>query len=156
MMVDVFNNNSSLTATGHGFNQHDIRQAYIQFVDQLNPVFAITFNFNRNVGLDYAIQTLREFERRLNRILLGHDAHKDKANQPIWIHFIENEDSNTHFHSVVRILPNYQRPFIKSANHIWAKLANTSSCKGQLYVDVYNERCAVYNTKGMTLIDTAA
>jgi hypothetical protein len=131
------------------------RKKYVDTINNIRAKYAVTFNLNRLVARGEAEKTVLEFEKRLNRNLFGHK-HRQHEDRIIWCHFYEVESGNSHFHSVPIVLPKYEAEFEKQAKHIWAKLVNTETSKGQL--DFGNKefdlKWASYMTKNLTPLET--
>ena len=131
------------------------RATWIETIDYLEPTLAVTFNFNRVLLRKDAEAILHEFEARIKRKLFGKNAKKNREIE--WIHFYELEKGNSHFHSVPIMSSNFDRKLKIHAKHIWAKLVNTQSHKGQLWIGDYQHiKWSSYITKKGLLVDPAA
>jgi hypothetical protein len=99
----------------------EYKKAIEQMVQDQNPSYWVTFNFNREETKETSQRRLRDFTARLDRKLLGRNWAK-KENRPLWIWIMEHEHSNLHWHGVAALEHKFHKQFEAVAGNLWKKL----------------------------------
>ena len=131
--------------------QQEIEQQQIfenrRFLQQIDFDFAITLNTRVTLSRSVLQSKVHEFERRLNKKLIGKHWRKDKA-RIIWVHNYEHASGNSHSHSVCKLEGVEAQDFKRHARQIWAHL-NKGNKQAQFWADkIHNSYAtAAYITK---------
>lgn len=99
------------------------RKALIAFCEQLNPTYALTLCFGRNVPYAFVHSTIRYMDMKIDRLMLGRFFYEHPSSERTrGLAFIEHLDTDTHAHLVIAT-PNDKR-LNDSQNHLaccWEK-----------------------------------
>ena len=119
------------------------------WITDQKPSHWVTFNFNRAETKDGSIKRLKEFNARLDRKLFGRNWAK-KEDRPVWIWFMEHENSNLHWHSYVKLDWEHWDTFETHAEDIWTKIVEPGSLHIALYEQRLFDKARGYATKEWT------
>lgn len=131
----------------------DTRYQYKQFIIEQNHSVLLTlkFDFNtlNNLTLDHMTRTLREFDSRLNRKLLGPKWSKKPDQHVQWDAFAEKVTTHGHWHLLASVEMLDIGQFVLAANQAWKELKGVDKTDTGVHADIIYDRygLAHYVTK---------
>ena len=131
----------------------DTRYQYKQFIIEQNHSVFLTLKFDFNtlnkLTLDQMTRTLREFDSRLNRKLLGPKWSKKPKQNVQWDAFAEKIDSHGHWHLLAKVELNKIGRFAVVAQEAWQSLLGVDKSDNDFKADVIYNICGLahYVTK---------
>lgn len=131
----------------------DTKYQYKQFIIERNHSVLLTlkFDFNSldNLTLDRMTRTLREFDSRLNRKLLGPKWSKKPEQHVQWDAFAEKIDTHGHWHLLAKVELTKIGRFAVVAQDAWQSLCGVDKSDKGFKADVIYNICGLahYVTK---------
>ena len=133
--------------TPHSETKH-YKKALEKFIMDRNLPHFVTFNFNRRCSANAANKYIRRWHARVDRYLLGRNWSKKASDERTeYIGFIENIESNTHVHTMLRYAQSNRSVPIDVQIAFWKKIVPG----GQLDIQLARSRrkVASYITKAL-------
>lgn len=105
-------------------------------IQPYDPQYFVTLVFNDTVPITRATRLLGIFFSMVDGHFLKNDWAKKTEQRVFAIVFPENIFSNTHFHGVFAVAPEFADEFPKVANEQWTKLAPAGNVVSKLIWDL--------------------
>jgi len=132
------------------FEGEKLKSGYLELINKVEPDYFATVTFAENtVSEDYALKTMREYKKQVNRKIFGGYAPADKL---ILLTFLErNFNNGIHFHILVKEPDTHRDYDLKHTMELhWRKMRfhGHSSFKEEWFKKIYNlEGIAKYIVK---------
>jgi hypothetical protein len=142
----------------YNFDNGRLKEAWISLFNKMAFTHAITFSWNRSVGLDRARSDLKALHRIVDRAMLGSRFNRYPTNKRTLAIFtfegLENE--HVHVHSLWKCPPNkilkFCKLFPQKTSGVWTKVVPTGSYDVELLtISGLNNESIGYMLKGQNM-----